>query len=106
MIQTHANTNTVRAFMTRSGNNQSRLASERGPALSKGHIMTFYMQTFPPPLLRPVVGENGLFRKGPGNHLIKQTLHALEYIYNRAIKSPSTYFGPPCVPSLGSLHNG
>jgi hypothetical protein len=87
MIQRHANTNTVHAFMSCARNIQTRLASERGPAPSKGRIMTFYMQTFPPPPLRPVVGENGLFRKGPGNQLIKPTLHALEYIYNRDIKN-------------------
>ena len=106
MIQRHANTNTVHAFMACAGNVQTRLASEGGPALSKGRIMTFYVQTSPPPLLRPVVGENGLFRKGPGNQLIKPTLHALEYLYNRVIKSNSTCFGPPWVPSSGSLHSG
>jgi hypothetical protein len=72
MIKTHEITSTVHAFMVCAGNIQARLTSERGPTLSKGRIVTLCMQAFPPLLLRLVVGEDGLLRKGPGKLLLER----------------------------------
>jgi hypothetical protein len=72
MSKIQASTSTVHAVMACAGKIQTRLTSERGPTLSRGHIVKFYMQTFPPLLLRLVGGVDGLLRNGAGKLLLER----------------------------------